>query len=129
MNGAPTRSPRLVPRCLRQLLRACLVFAGKSDAMLVVEQLQRLGFGPFDLTVAPGECVGIAGPSGAGKSVFLRMIADLDPHAGSVRFDDTRCADMPAPAWRRLVAYVPAESGWWAERVGEHFADRAAATA
>jgi ABC-type iron transport system FetAB ATPase subunit len=97
--------------------------------MLVVEQLQRLGFGPFDLTVAPGECVGIAGPSGAGKSVFLRMIADLDPHAGSVRFDDTRCADMPAPAWRRLVAYVPAESGWWAERVGEHFADRAAATA
>ncbi|MBV8167474.1 MAG: ATP-binding cassette domain-containing protein [Alphaproteobacteria bacterium] len=97
--------------------------------MLVVEQLQRLGFGPFDLTVAPGECVGIAGPSGAGKSVFLRMIADLDPHAGSARLDDRRCADMPAPAWRRLVTYVPAESGWWAETVGEHFADRAAAAA
>src|SRR4051812_38850817 len=115
MNGAPTRSPR----CLRRLLRACLVLAGKGDAMLVVEQLQRLGFGPFDLTVAPGECVGIAGPSGAGKSVFLRMIADLDPHAGSARLDDRRCADMPAPAWRRLVTYVPAESGWWSESVGE----------
>ncbi len=95
--------------------------------MLVVEQLQRLGFGPFDLTVAPGECVGIAGPSGAGKSVFLRMIADLDPHAGSAQFDDQRCADMPAPAWRRLVTYVPAESGWWSESVGDHFADRTAA--
>src|SRR4051812_9617900 len=106
---------------------SCLCRKGRT--MLVVEQLQRLGFGPFDLTVAPGECVGIAGPSGAGKSVLLRMIADLDPHAGTVRLDDRRCADMPAPAWRRLVTYVPAESGWWAETVGEHVADRAAAAA
>jgi hypothetical protein len=29
--------------------------------------------------------------------------------------------DMPASEWRKLVALVPAESRWWADRVGEHF--------
>lgn len=89
--------------------------------MLTIERLRRLSFGPFDLQVAPGECVGIAGPSGAGKSVFLRMIADLDPHEGSARLDALCREDLPAPAWRRLVTYVAAESGWWTERVGDHF--------
>ena len=28
---------------------------------------------------------------------------------------------MPAAEWRRLVALVPAESGWWADRVRDHF--------
>jgi ABC-type iron transport system FetAB ATPase subunit len=97
--------------------------------MLVIEGLQRLGLGPFSLELADGECVGIAGASGAGKSVFLRMVADLDPHAGSVRLDEARCEAMPAPAWRRQVTYVAAESGWWAERVGAHIADPAAARA
>jgi ABC-type iron transport system FetAB ATPase subunit len=30
---------------------------------------------------------------------------------------------MLAPDWRREVVYVPAEAGWWADRVGEHFPD------
>jgi len=34
---------------------------------------------------------------------------------------------MPAPQWRRLVAYVPSESGWWADGVADHFADPGAA--
>ncbi|HEU0150452.1 MAG TPA: hypothetical protein VFR21_26705 [Bradyrhizobium sp.] len=28
---------------------------------------------------------------------------------------------MPAPAWRKLVKYVAAESGWWADRAIEHY--------
>jgi len=97
--------------------------------MLVIDGLRRLSFGPFAFEVARGECVGIAGPSGSGKSVLLRMIADLDPHDGSARLDDVACEAMPAPAWRRQVTYVAAESGWWADRVGAHFGDRAAAGA
>jgi len=93
--------------------------------LLIIDGLQRLGFGPFALEVASGECVGIAGPSGSGKSVFLRMIADLDPHEGAARLDGAACDSMPAPAWRRQVTYVAAESGWWADTVGEHFADPA----
>ena len=28
---------------------------------------------------------------------------------------------MPAPQWRRRVGYLPADSGWWADTVGQHF--------
>jgi len=28
---------------------------------------------------------------------------------------------MPAPDWRKIVGYLPAEPGWWADRVGDHF--------
>jgi ABC-type multidrug transport system ATPase subunit len=89
--------------------------------VLVIEDLQRPGFGPFTLSVGPGGCCVVAGPSGAGKSVLLRMVADLDPNRGRVALDDRLREDMPAPAWRRLVAYLPAESGWWADGVREHF--------
>ncbi len=28
---------------------------------------------------------------------------------------------MKANKWRKLVALVPAETGWWSEKVGDHF--------
>jgi len=89
--------------------------------MLVIENLQTALFGPLDIRVAPGECVAVMGPSGAGKSIFLRAIADLDPSRGEVTLDGQARSAMPAPDWRRKVALVPAESGWWADRVGAHF--------
>ncbi|HFD17169.1 MAG TPA: ABC transporter ATP-binding protein [Rhodospirillales bacterium] len=89
--------------------------------MLAIEGLRSDLVGPVDLAVAPGECVTIEGPSGCGKTRFLRAIVDLDPNRGRVRLDDRRREAMPAWRWRRLVGMVPAESGWWADRVGEHF--------
>jgi putative ABC transport system ATP-binding protein len=83
--------------------------------------------GPFDLTVASGECVAVTGPSGSGKSLFLRLIADLDPGAGEAFLDGRARAGIPAPAWRRQVAYAAPEPGWWAERVAAHFPDLPAA--
>jgi UDP-glucose/iron transport system ATP-binding protein len=77
--------------------------------------------GPFDLDLEPGRCAAIAGASGSGKSLFLRMIADLDPNEGELRQNGTERAAVTAPAWRRLVIYVAAESGWWADTVAEHF--------
>lgn len=79
--------------------------------------------GPIDLTVHAGECVCVSGPSGAGKSLLLRAVADLDPHEGRVFLDGVACMDLPAPQWRRRVGLLPAESAWWAERVGDHFSD------
>ncbi|HEY8289010.1 MAG TPA: ATP-binding cassette domain-containing protein [Acetobacteraceae bacterium] len=77
--------------------------------------------GPFDLSLAPGECVAVTGASGSGKSLFLRMIADLDPSTGEVFLDGAARQRIAAPAWRRQVVYCPAESGWWDERVAAHF--------
>ncbi len=95
--------------------------------MLEVEGLTRPPLAPVDLVVAGGECVALIGPSGAGKSLLLRAIADLDPNQGKVRFDGTDRDAVEAPDWRRMVVYVAAESGWWADRVGPHFEDPAAA--
>jgi ABC-type iron transport system FetAB ATPase subunit len=76
--------------------------------------------GPFNLTLAAGDCLVISGPSGIGKSLLLRMIADLDENTGAVSLNGASREAMPAPQWRRQVLYVAAESGWWAERVREH---------
>lgn len=73
------------------------------------------------LEIGAGECVAVMGASGAGKSLLLRCIADLDPHQGEVSVGGRARSGMPAPVWRRTVMLVPAESGWWADRVDEHF--------
>ncbi len=92
--------------------------------MLSIRNLFGIGIGPIDLKLAGGEVCAITGPSGAGKSLFLRAIADLDPNDGEVLLDGDDRHSFPAPEWRRQVSYVPAETGWWAERVGDHFTDR-----
>jgi len=66
-------------------------------------------------------CCTLAGPSGSGKTLLLRALADLDPHAGRVLLDGVEQGELSAAEWRRRVAYLPAESHWWADRVGAHF--------
>lgn len=83
--------------------------------------------GPFTADFVLGSCAVISGQSGVGKSLLLRMIADLDPNEGSVLLGDRDRGRMPASQWRRLVTYVAAEPGWWAESLGEHMADVARA--
>jgi energy-coupling factor transporter ATP-binding protein EcfA2 len=89
--------------------------------MLQIENLKNLFVGPVDLGIAAGECVAIRGASGSGKSLLLRAIADLDPNDGNVTWNGQSRSALPAPKWRQLVGLVPAESGWWANRVVEHF--------
>ncbi len=95
--------------------------------MFSVRNLARPGLGPLSFELAAGGCLGIGGPSGAGKSLLLRALADLDASDGEVSLDGTRREDLPAPDWRRRVCYLPAESGWWADRVGAHLPDWEAA--
>ncbi|MCW6512113.1 ABC transporter ATP-binding protein [Lichenifustis flavocetrariae] len=96
---------------------------------LIVQNMGSAVRGPFSVSFDLGSCAVLQGPSGVGKSLFLRMIADLDPNTGTVTLDGTDRTAMPAPMWRRLVTYVAAESGWWAETVAEHMRDVAAARA
>jgi ABC-type iron transport system FetAB ATPase subunit len=68
--------------------------------------------------------VAVSGPSGCGKTSLLRAIADLDPHYGRVFLDGVECTAFVAPEWRRRVGLLLAESGWWSDRVGDHFTVR-----
>lgn len=77
--------------------------------------------GPISISVARGECLAIQGASGSGKSLLFRAIADLDPNQGDVSLNGQSREDMPAYEWRRQVSFVPAETGWWADRVRDHF--------
>ena len=95
--------------------------------MLSVQKLQQANLNPLSFELAGGECLLVQGPSGSGKSLFLRALADLDCNEGTVALDGKLREDFPAPQWRQLVAYVPAESGWWTDIVGEHFSDWSAA--
>ncbi|WP_229333005.1 ABC transporter ATP-binding protein [Halomonas sp. KAO] len=85
--------------------------------------LERLAVGELadaSLTIHAGEVHCLSGPSGSGKSRLLRAVADLEPHGGQVWLGDIAQSSLPAHAWRAKVMLVPAESQWWAERVGEH---------
>lgn len=77
--------------------------------------------GPFDLDLCAAEAVSLVGPSGAGKSRLLRALADLDPSVGDVVLAGRSRESFSGPHWRKRVVYVPAESGWWLDRVGDHF--------
>jgi ABC-type multidrug transport system ATPase subunit len=95
---------------------------------LRIKRLATKLIGPISFDIAAGECLALMGPSGAGKSLLLRAIVDLDPSSGNVMVGGHARADVTASEWRKLVALVPAESGWWTDRVRDHFPAKVDAT-
>ncbi|QIG45057.1 ABC-F family ATP-binding cassette domain-containing protein [Nocardioides anomalus] len=81
----------------------------------------RVLFEALDLTVAPGDVVGVVGANGAGKTTLLRILAgDLAPLDGSV-------TTAPGDAF---VGWLPQEHERIAgETVGQYVARRTGATA
>jgi ABC-type multidrug transport system ATPase subunit len=92
-----------------------------SAPRLSVRNLASRFAGGFNFDVRPGECVVIQGASGAGKSVLLRMLADLDPHTGTMSLDGHSSNDMAPTTWRARVIYQPAEPAWWETVAAQHF--------
>jgi sulfonate transport system ATP-binding protein len=89
---------------------------------LILQQLICDRLQPIDLEISAAEIVCLSGPSGAGKSTLLRAVADLDPHQGEVWLDDQEQAGMPPSQWRSRVGMLAADSLWWFDEVGPHFA-------
>ena len=91
--------------------------------LFLADALRTKHVGPVSFTIDPGETLVLTGPSGTGKSLLLRAMADLDAHEGSVQLDGREQSDYKVTEWRCQVGYMPAESAWWADSVGEHFRD------
>ncbi|OXM17036.1 ABC transporter ATP-binding protein [Paenibacillus herberti] len=61
----------------------------------------------IDLSVNPGEWVGIIGPNGSGKSTVLRMLARLvKPHGGKALLDGADLATIPPKEAARRIAML-----------------------
>lgn len=58
------------------------------EAREIAYRFGRRLFGPLDITIAPGQVVGLAGPSGVGKSTLGRLLSGhLALQAGTIRID------------------------------------------
>jgi putative ABC transport system ATP-binding protein len=97
--------------------------------ILQVRDLRTNILKPASFSLSAGEALAVRGPSGAGKTLLLRAVADLDPNEGLVTLGGRDRSTIAGPEWRRLVGYVPAEPGWWADTVSEHFGEWTAALA
>jgi len=87
-----------------------------AGAALRVEALRFAFEGPpvidgVDLSVAPGELVGILGPNGAGKTTLLRLMTGaLVPDSGRVELFGRDLPGIPRRERARRVAVVPQEA-------------------
>lgn len=89
-------------------------------AILQVHELQIGRLKPLNVEVN-SELISLSGASGTGKSLLLRSIADLIEHKGEVYLDSQKCSEIPPVQWRKWVGFLPAESAWWMDKVGDHF--------
>ncbi len=77
----------------------------------------------LDLSLSPGELLGLSGPSGCGKTSLLRAISGLeDPDAGVVRLRGRTPDALGWPAYRRRAVLVPQTPVWAEERLREGLA-------
>ncbi|MBN1997805.1 ATP-binding cassette domain-containing protein [candidate division KSB1 bacterium] len=79
-------------------------------------------YGPLSLTLRGSQSIGLTGPSGSGKTLFLRVLSDLDPYEGEIKLDNKSIISYFPPDWRKNVSLLPAESQWWHDTIGHHYA-------
>ncbi len=92
-------------------------------AILQLNDFQVHTLKPLNIEVKD-EVICLSGPSGSGKSLLLRAIADLITHSGEARLDGKKCSKTNPVQWRKWVGFLPAESAWWMDKVGDHFSNK-----
>jgi ATP-binding cassette subfamily B protein len=67
-------------------------------------------FSNLNLTIKPGEKVGLVGPSGGGKSTLTRLLLRFeDINDGTINIDSQNIAEVTQASLRQAVSYVPQE--------------------
>ncbi|MDB5181910.1 MAG: ABC-type multidrug transport system, ATPase and permease component [Candidatus Saccharibacteria bacterium] len=67
-------------------------------------------FANLNITIKPGEKIGIVGPSGGGKSTLTKLMLRFeDVQNGHVIIDGQNIADITQTSLRKAIAYVPQE--------------------
>ena len=75
----------------------------------------------FDLTIAPGQRVGLVGTSGAGKSTVLALLQRFyDVAGGSIRIDGQDIRDVTQESLRATMAVVPQDTSMFHRTVLEN---------
>jgi ATP-binding cassette subfamily B protein len=77
----------------------------------------------LDLTVEPGEMIGLVGPSGAGKSTLINLICRFyDVSAGAILVDGTDVRSFPVEEYRRNIGIVLQEPFLFYGTIAENIA-------
>ncbi len=78
-----------------------------EDVNFTYDEADRPTLKSFNLTVAPGEIVGVTGRSGGGKSTLIKLLTgSLQPTRGSIRLDDEELVGIPPRRVREHLAVV-----------------------
>lgn len=80
-------------------------------------------FEDFNLTIPPGQRVGLVGHSGAGKSTLVTLLlrfANVD--GGTIRIDDQAIADVTQQSLHENISYVPQEPALFHRTIRENIA-------
>jgi ATP-binding cassette subfamily B protein len=80
-------------------------------------------FKQLDLTIRPGEKVGLVGTSGGGKTTLTRLLLRFDDiQGGSITIDGQNIAEVTQSSVRAAIAYVPQEPLMFHRSVAENIA-------
>ena len=112
----PGAAARITPPCALMFQGAAFQY-GRGDHARSVRPILR----DIELTVEPGETLGIVGPPGAGKTTLLSLIPRLyDPTAGRILLNGIDLRDIQLNALRAMMTSVPQEPFLFAGTVREN---------